>query len=126
MPRPEGMTHMTPTATLLAWPRRRRLAVLALTPVLAGAFLAVSGTPVADGSAAWLLLVAVAAALGAAVLASYLPRTGLRPQLGCTPCAAMSAMTVVGAAVALNTYGSALIGPALAVAATLFGLAQRL
>lgn len=77
-------------------------------------------------SALWLLLVAVAATSGAAVLATYVPQHGLRPEVGCTPCAAVSAMTVVGAALVLRSYGADLAGPALAIAMTLFGLTQRL
>ena len=73
-----------------------------LTPVMAVIFVAVSGTPVRYASAAWLLFVAVAATVAAAVLGSHLPRNGLRPDVGCTPCAAMSVMTVVGAMMALN------------------------
>ena len=111
---------------LANWPHRRRVAVLMLTPVMAAIFVAVSGTPVDHVSAAWLLFVAVAATVAAAVLGSYVPRNGLRPDVGCTPCAAMSAMTVVGAMMALNNFGSMLIGPALAIAVTLFGFAQRL
>ena len=41
-------------------------------------------------------------------------------------CAAMSALTVVGAAMALGYYGPYLLGPALAVAVTLYGLTQRI
>ncbi|MGZ5367745.1 MAG: hypothetical protein ACXWXV_00360 [Aeromicrobium sp.] len=108
------------------WPRRRRAAVLVLMPVMAALFVVVSGTPVGDASVAWLLLVAVAATLAAAVLASYLPRKSRRMELGCTPCAAMSALTVVGAMMALKNFGSMLIGPALAIAVTLFGLTQRI
>jgi hypothetical protein len=35
-------------------------------------------------------------------------------------------MTVGGAAIALDSYGPSLVGPAVAIAATLFGLTQRL
>jgi hypothetical protein len=95
-------------------------------PVMAAIFVVVSGTPLGHASVAWLLLVAVAAMLAATVLASYLPRNGRRLELGCTPCAAMSALTVVGAMLALNNFGSMLIGPTLAIAVTLFGLTQRI
>jgi hypothetical protein len=103
---------------------RRKVAVAVLTPVLAAVLLAAAGRP--DMSGVGLVLVAVAAVLGAAVLATYVPHRGVRPEVGCTPCAAMSAMTVLGAVMALRSYGPALTGPALAVAVTLFGLTQRL
>lgn len=106
--------------------RRRRTAVVAFTPGVAAVFLAASGLDGGAMPAAWLLLVAVAATLSAAVLATYVPERGLRPDFGCTPCAAVSAMTVVGAAIALDSYGPSLVGPAVAIAATLFGLTQRL
>ncbi len=106
--------------------RRRRTAVVALTPAVAAAFLAASGLDGGTITVPWLLLVAVAATLSAAVLATYVPERGLRPDFGCTPCAAVSAMTVVGAAIALDSYGASLVGPAVAIAATLFGLTQRL
>jgi hypothetical protein len=105
---------------------RRRVAVVVLTPVLAAVLLAAAGLGLPALSGVWLLLVAVAAILGAAVLATYVPHRGLRPEVGCTPCAAMSAMTVVGAVMALRSYGPDLTGPALAIAVTLFGLTQRL
>lgn len=105
---------------------RRKVAVAVLTPVLTAVFLAAAGVDIPALSGVWLLLVAVAAILGAAVLSTYVPHRGLRPEVGCTPCAAMSAMTVVGAVMALHSYGPALTGPVLAIAVTLFGLTQRL
>lgn len=105
---------------------RRKVAVAVLTPVLAVVLVAAAGRDLPARSGAWLLLVAVAALLGAAVLATYVPHRGVRPEVGCTPCAAMSAVTVVGAVMALRSSGPALTGAALAAAATLFGLAQRL
>jgi|SRR5664279_99272 len=113
-------------AVFATWPRRRWVATVVSTPIVAAAFFTVSGTPTAQASKTWLLLVAIAAIIGSAVLASYVPASGRRPDLGCTPCAAMSAMTLVGAVIALNSYGPQLTGAALAIAVTLFGLTQRL
>lgn len=113
-------------SALAGWSRRRRVVTLVLTPVMAWVFVAISGNSLGETSVLWLLLVAVAAVEAAAVLASYLPHRGLRPELGCTPCAAVAAVTVVGAMLALNNYGSSNIGPALAIAVMLFGLTQRL
>ena len=87
---------------------------------------AAAGTEPATMSSPWLLLVAAAALLGAGVLATYVPHRGLRPEVGCTPCAAVSAASVLVAALLIRNYGPSLTGPVLAVAATLFGLTQRL
>ncbi len=111
---------------LEAWPSRRRLAAAALLPLVAAWFVTVGGSGRAAPSVYWFAVVAVAATLAAGVLASYVPVVGRRPDLGCTPCATMSALTVVAATVALRSYGAELTGPVLAVAVLLFGLAQRL
>lgn len=109
-----------------AWPTRRRVAAAILLPAVAAAFVVVGGSTGVALSASWYALTMVAAALGAGVLASYVPVTGLRPHLGCTPCAAVSAFTVVGASVVLRNYGADVAGPLVASAVLLFGLTQRL
>lgn len=108
------------------WFRRRTLVTATLTPVQATGLALASGVDAGALSVAWLLLALVAAALSAAVLASYVPRRGLRPELGCTPCAAMSVLTVLGGFVAVANYGDSVLGPLVAAAVTLFGLTQRL
>ena len=108
------------------WHPRRGIAAVVLTPMVAAGFVALAAVPLDSLAGAWLVLATVASALSALVLASYLPARGLRPELGCSPCAALSAMTVVGASIALHRYGASLTGPALATAVTLFGLGQRL
>lgn len=107
-----------------AWPARRRVAAALLLPFVAAWFVFV-GSSGATASAGWYLLVLVAAALGAGVLASYVPVAGRKPDLGCTPCAAMSALTVVAATFVLGNYGPDIAGPLLAGAVLLFGLTQR-
>lgn len=113
-------------ATFASWPTRRWLLLAALAPALLAVFTALAGTGPAGASPAWLALVLVAALVGAAVLASYVPARGLALELGCTPCAIMSGMTVLGASMAMRNYGTGIEGPAVAVAVTLFGLTQRL
>lgn len=108
------------------WFRRRTLVAATLTPVIATGLALASGVNAGDLSATWLLLALVAATLSAAVLASYVPRRGLRPELGCTPCAAMSVLTVLGGIIAVANYGASFLGPLVATAVTLFGLTQRL
>lgn len=109
-----------------AWPPRRRVAVAILLPVLATWFVAVGGSTGGDPSAGWYALTVLASVLAAAVLATYVPVAGRTPDLGCTPCAAVSAFTVVGATLLLRSYGPDVTGPLLATAVLLFGLVQRL
>lgn len=112
--------------TLKEWPVRRWVAVVALTPLLAAVFVMLAGTPLGDLSGGWYALMSLAAILSAGVLGSYVPPEGFRPDLVCAPCAVMPVATVVGAMIAVNTYGAAVVGPALATAITLFGMTQRL
>lgn len=109
-----------------AWPTRRRVAAALLLPVVAAWFVVVGGSTATALPAGWYALAIVAAALGAAVLASYVPAVGLRPDLGCTPCATVSALTVVAASIVLRNYGADVAGPIIAIAILLFGLVQRL
>jgi hypothetical protein len=113
-------------SSLRAWPRRRWAVVLVAAPLLAVGYVGASGVPSAALSGWWLALGLLAGILGAAVVASYLPASGLRPDVGCTPCAAVAGLSLLAAAVAVSSYGALLAGPALAVAVTLFGLTQRL
>lgn len=109
-----------------AWPARRRLAAVALVPLVGAWFLYVgrsAGVPVGAG---WYAATLLAAVLGAGVLASYVPVTGRGLDLGCTPCATLSALTLVGATMALRSYGGDVAGPLVAGAVLLFGLTQRL
>lgn len=108
-----------------AWPTRRRVAAALLMPLVAAWFVYVGSSGGPTPSAGWHALAMVAAALGAGVLASYVPITGHSPDLGCTPCATMSALTVVGATVVLRNYGADVAGPLVASAVLLFGLTQR-
>jgi hypothetical protein len=109
-----------------AWPARRRVAGALLLPIVATWFVVVGGSTRATPSTGWYALVVIAAALGAGVLASYVPVTGRKPDLGCTPCATMAALTVVGATFALRSYGADVAGPLFASALLLFGLTQRM
>ena len=111
---------------LRGWPRRRWLAFPVAVAMLGFGYLTAVGVPVTTLPVAWLALALTAAGLGAAVLVSYLPASGWHPVLGCSPCAAVAALTVLGSLVAVATYGPTFVGPALGAALTLFGLAQRL
>lgn len=109
-----------------AWPTRRRVAAALLLPLVAVWFVVVGGSTQASPSPGWYALVMVAAVLGAGVLASYVPVAGRGLDLGCTPCAMMSALTLVGATIALRNYGPDVAGPLVAGAVLLFGLTQRM
>ncbi|MBC7290631.1 MAG: hypothetical protein H5T83_04740 [Actinotalea sp.] len=79
------------------------------------------------GGAAWLAAVGLVAAAGAVVLADFVPRAGqsVRDAVGCAPCAAMPAMTTVGAGLLIaSSPGSASMALA-ALAIVVFGLVQR-
>ena len=109
-----------------AWPVRRRVAALVLLPVVATWFVVAGNTSAVTPGIAWYAVVALASVLGAAVLASYVPAVGRGLDLGCTPCATLSALTVLGATMALRNYGPDIAGPLVASALLLFGLVQRL
>jgi hypothetical protein len=112
---------------LQTWTPRRRLALVALLPLVVAWFVVVgrSSSAVSPG-VEWYAGSGVAAVLGAAVLASYVPLAGRRLDLGCTPCGTLAALTLVGATMALRSYGSELAGPLVAIAVLLFGLTQRM
>ena len=120
------MTDGTPGAVLTRWPRRRWLAAFVALPFVSALLTGAAGVALDDAGLAWALLLLAAGTMSAGILATYVPRPGQRPSLGCRACAAVSGLTVVGAALALDTYGGQLSGPLLAVALTGFGFAQRL
>jgi hypothetical protein len=76
---------------------------------------------------AWYVVVGAVALVGGAVLADVVPRTGqtFRDAVGCAPCAAMPALTTVGAGLLIaSAPGSASMALA-ALAIVVFGLVQR-
>ena len=104
---------------------RRRLAAMIASPVLALWYFGVSQQSWGDPSPLWWALTVTAAVLGGGVVAGYVPERGGRPDLGCTPCAALSGLVLLGSTILISTYHSDLGGPALAVAITALGLVQR-
>ncbi|MEP7194440.1 MAG: hypothetical protein ABI903_16465, partial [Actinomycetota bacterium] len=73
-------------------------------------------------------LVAGVAFACATTLATYLPRpgAGLRPDLGCTPCAAVAAVTVLASIGLLSSAPHDVSTAVLALGVSAFGLVQRL
>jgi hypothetical protein len=124
----------TPTArrryanALAAWPLRRRMAVGLLAPMQLVLMVATSGGWAPATSPMWTALVAGVALACATTLATYLPRpgTGFRPDLGCTPCAAVAAVTVLASFGLLNSAPHDVSTAVLALGVSAFGLVQRL
>lgn len=97
-----GAVHLPLTAVGSGHPRRLVAAVVA-APVLFVVLVTTGGGWAPQPPATWTVLVAAAAAVGASTLSSYVPRAGERlgDAVGCAPCAAMPALSVVGAALLL-------------------------
>ena len=113
---------------LAAWPLRRRVAVGLIAPVLFVLMVGTSGGWAPATSPGWTALVAGVAFACATTLATYLPRpgTGLRPDLGCTPCAAVAAVTVLASFGLLSSAPHDVSTAVLALGVSAFGLVQRL
>ncbi|WP_448071134.1 hypothetical protein [Georgenia yuyongxinii] len=108
------------------WGRRRTLTAVVLAPALFAALTVAGGGWAPALAPLWTAVVALTALGAAATLATYVPLRGRAPRLGCTPCAAASAMTVLGAGWALGVgpHQATMAGVALTLVA--FGLVQRL
>lgn len=117
----------TLATALGAWPRRRWVAAALALPVAAVLLGASAG---AASQARWWLwpALAVAASLAAVVVASYVPRphSGRRLDVGCSPCAAVAALTLPLAAMALASSPADPTMTAVAVVLLLAGARQRL
>lgn len=113
---------------LTAWPLRRRIALLVLGPVLFVLMVAVSGSWVLANSPGWTAVVALIAVSCATTLATYLPHpgTGLKVDVGCTPCAAVAAVSVLAAFIVLGSAPHDVSTAVLALGVSAFGLVQRL
>ena len=111
-----------------AWPMRKRVAVAVLAPVLLVLSVSASGGWALATSRGWTALVALVALASAMTLASYLPShgTGLKLDFGCTPCAAIAALSVVASLVLLSSSPGDVPTAFLALGVAAFGLRQRL
>jgi len=121
-PAPAAPAPVAPAAAPSRPPRRARLgrrtlAWTILTAALTGALLA---TVRPSDTLSGVATVAVAV-LGAATLARYVPTVGTRPDLGCTPCAVVSGLSVP---IAIGVLAAGMAPLAVGIAA--FGLVQRL
>ena len=113
---------------LAAWPLRRRMAVVVLAPILFALMVAASGGWELATSPGWTGLVALIAVSCATTLATYLPHpgAGLRVDVGCTPCAAVAAVSVLAAFIVLGSAPHDVSTAVLALGVSGFGLVQRL
>jgi len=111
-----------------SWPLRRIVAVAVLSPLLFVLLTVVAGGWAPGAPLGWTVLVALMALAAAATLATYLPRPGAgrKLELGCTPCATVAAVSVLGAAVVLGTSPYDVSTAVLALVVVGFGLTQRL
>ncbi len=113
---PDGRRLTPPGA-----PHARSRRVVAWMVLAGGLTVAVGTLARPDGPMTWAAGLAVAV-LGATTLASYVPASGWRPDLGCTPCAVVSGLSAPLAVVVMTAGGGAGIAAAIAAA----GLVQRL
>ena len=104
------------------------MAVGLTAPALFGLMVAASGGWALTPSPGWTAVVAGVAFACATTLATYLPRpgAGLRPDLGCTPCAAVAAVTVLASFGLLSSAPHEVSTAVLALGVSGFGLVQRL
>ncbi|MEO8557298.1 MAG: hypothetical protein ABI474_11575 [Actinomycetota bacterium] len=113
---------------LAAWPMRKRVAVAVLMPLLLVLSVSAAGGWASATSYGWTALVILVALASAMTLASYLPSpgTGLKLDLGCTPCAGVAALSVVASVVLLSSSPGDVPTAFLALGVAAFGLRQRL
>ena len=107
---------------------RKRVAMAVLTPIVLVLSVSASGGWALATSRGWTALVALVALASAMTLASYLPSpgTGLKLDLGCTPCAGVAALSVVASVVLLSSSPGDVPTAFLALGVAAFGLRQRL
>lgn len=121
-----GAVHL-PLTGLRRGHRRRLLAAAVAAPVLAVLLLSAAGGWSPATPVLWTAVVVVTAGFGAAVLATYVPLAGqpARAAFGCAPCAAGSALTVVGAAILLASGPQQVSMALAALSLVVYGLVQR-
>lgn len=107
-----------------AWSTRHTVATLVITPMLWAAYRSAAGPEIA-GSFAWTWLLLLTALVGAAALATYLPRPRGARAMG-SPCAALAGAHVVLAAVVLSMGPSVPMRGIFAFAIVTFSLVQRM
>lgn len=137
---PENAVHARPGASVdltgrprstdirAAWPARRLVAVAVATPLLLGLLVVTSGGWGPAASAGWITLVSLTALAIATTVATYLPLpgTGLRIDVGCTPCALVAPLTAAVSVGLLSSATHDVPSAMLALGVAAFGVVQRL
>ncbi|MEU4360379.1 hypothetical protein [Promicromonospora sp. NPDC023987] len=100
-----ALPHFSMPAAGARWPRRRIATATLLAPALFAGLVAVGGGWPPAPAPVWVTLVALTAAGSAATLSTFLAASGAgwRVDLGCAPCAAMPALSVLAASWLLST-----------------------
>ena len=116
-----------PLSAVRSGHHRRRVAAVVAAPVLFVVLSTTGGGWAPPPPWLWIALVAVTAGVGATTLANYVPRAGerLSDAVGCAPCAAMPAMSVVGAALLLAMDPNRAPMALAALGVVVVGLLQR-
>jgi hypothetical protein len=122
------MVHRRFADAQAAWPLRRLGAVAVLAPVLFVLSVVASGGWALVTSPGWTVIVLMIAVACATTVAMYLPRpgTGLKLDFGCTPCAAVAAVSVLASLGVLSSAPHEVPTAILALGIAGFGLRQRL
>ncbi len=110
------------------WSRRRTVTVAVLSPLLLVLLLTEGGGWDPQGAPVWTALVAAAAVVSAAIIATYLPgqTTCRASQGGLTPCAVVPVGTLLAAGWLLGAEPHAVPSALGALGVVTFGLVQRL
>lgn len=108
------------------WPRRRVVVTALIAPVFGALLVELGGGW--GGPPTWTAIVAAVAVTSSAAVSTYvpLPGAGIKPDLGCTPCATMAGFAVVAAALLVDSAPHDVATALLALAASAFALRQRL
>lgn len=122
------ITAPSPAPVGVASARPRRVAVATILAPLAWLVLTSAGGGLTTAPLVWLGLVGVAAILGAASLATYVPGPGAgwKPVWGCGPCSVVALTSLPAAAVILHGSPWLTSAGVLAMFVTGLGLVQRL
>ena len=124
----DPMVHRRFADAQAAWPLRRLGAVAVLAPVLFVLSVVASGGWALVTSPGWTVIVLMIAVACATTVAMYLPRpgTGLKLDFGCTPSAAVAAVSVLASLGVLSSAPHEVPTAILALGIAGFGLRQRL
>lgn len=106
-----------------AWSLRHTLATIGLAPVVYAAYRGSAG-PAGEGSPFWVAALLLLGAMGAVVLATYVPPPGGLRIIRSSPCAAGAGVHVIVAGLVLSTVAAPASG-VLALGLLAFAVRQR-